>query len=828
MTNRLDEASRFFENLYGDDEGATLKLATASMTDRGKRTQKWHDTPNRLRLNTGNPDVVMGRLERFIVRSNRGEEIFFAPTPMSGQSGRKKEQALPSRVVFGDADNGLSKEARARLVELDATLIRSGGSTPVGPKYHVYIRLSHAVPPAELERLNRGLKALIDGDKFDCTTVLRIPGTVNHKYPDRPLVTIERLSETRHHPKNVAKWLAIPDTPAGTDSAGVVQGPLTLPEVPKDFNPRGREYARMRKVVREWNGRFQSGGCRRYMAAIAIVKDAIKSGLDVNVAYAFSLECEPLLDKQEEENGYDIRKDIARIYRRESAAVPSGTLTADDIVSTPQAPDVKDRPRTEPKVDPTRPAGTAPTAHSAVDLDLGEDFPFATPNLDDLLSADYKPLEPTLVPCGQYFLLYPGKSHGISSDRGLGKTHVTIAMVHEIMKQGGRVAYFDFEDSPDTFIRDRMMGQHGISEQMIRTQFLYFGGILSDAGELTASEAIEVLAQKLSGWDLVIVDGVSASMADWSSEEGHDKPAPFLDGSKATDYAWWHKRQIQPFLDAGIATFQIDHTTKMGSRVSGTIQKGAKLTGVEYELRADKNGSLVMGGTGRLILSAVKDRVGRILRYKRRHVPADQPEAFHDVAQFVMTSTLAGRITRAVFEPVEGETPHSAPAGDSPVHAQHTPVSDEEFRVLEILRESGQPMVRYRLKNAIGGNAQNAYNLMDQMVRRGLLIENKEGNRTTYAPVSNAPTTRPGVKDLDFSKVKDRPNAGPKRECRRCGEFEHLLRPDDIGYQKGRPLCRSCASESIESETHMPRDGAEWARRKRENIERRKRTREDE
>ena len=816
MTNRLDQASRFIENLYGDDEGATLKLATATMTDRGKRTQKWHDTPNRLRINTANPDVAMGRLERFIQRSNRGEEIFFAPTPMSGQSGRKKEQALPSRVVFGDADNGLSKEARARLVELDATLIRSGGSTPVGPKYHVYIRLSHAVPPAELERLNRGLKALIDGDKFDCTTVLRIPGTINHKYPEKPLVTIERLSETRHHPKNVVKWLAIPDTPA---NEGVERGPLTLPEVPPNFNPRGREYARMRKCLREWNSRFESGHCRRYMAAIALVKDAIKSGLDVHVAYAFALRCEPLLDKQEEENGYDIRKDIARIWRREAAAVPSDTLTADDIIATPQNEAAKNKTTSTP---------AEAILHAPVEL--AEGFPFVTPNLDELLSGDYKPLEPTLVPCGPYFLLYPGKSHGISSDRGLGKTHVTIAMVHEVMKQGGRVAYFDFEDSPDTFIRDRMMGQHGIPEVMIRGQFLYFGGITTPEIEgMGPTEAIEYLAEKLSGWDLIVVDGVSASMADWSVEEGKDKPSPFLDGSKATDYTWWHKRQIQPFLDAGIATFQIDHTTKIGSRVSGTIQKGAKLTGVEYELRAAKTGSLVMGGTGRLIMSAVKDRVGRILRHKRRHVPQDEPEAYHDVAQFVMTSTLEGRITRAVFEPVNEETAHSAPAGDSPQYASHTPVSDEEFRVLEILREAGYPVVRYRLKNAIGGNAQNAYNLMDQMVRRGLIIETKEANRTTYAPVADAPTApvAPGVKDLDFSKVKDRPNAGPKRECRRCGEFEHLVKPDEVGYQIGRPLCRPCAGESIESETSIPRDGAEWARKKREAIEKRSRKRED-
>jgi len=368
---------------------------------------------------------------------------------------------------------------------------------------------------------------------------------------------------------------------------------------------------------------------------------------------------------------------------------------------------------------------------------------------------------------------------------------------------------------------------------MIRTQFLYFGGIAApEVGDMSPSEAVRYLAERLVGWDLVIVDGVSASMADWSTDE--ECPVPMLDGSKATDYTWWHRRQIQPFLDSGIATFQIDHTTKMGSRVSGTIQKGAKLTGVEYELRADKNGSLVMGGTGRLILSAVKDRVGRILRYKRRHVPAETPEAYHDVAQFVMTSTLEGKITRAVFEPVNDASEMPKPVDDdSPVYAAAPAVSDDEFRVLDILREYGKPIIKSTLKGKIGGNSATALRLIESMAEKGMVQSYREGRCMMIAlldsspvrPLANTAPAGEGVKELDFSQVKDRKNVGPKRECRRCGEMEYLVRPDEIGYQPGRPLCRPCASESIESESYSTRDGAEWARRKRESIERRKRTR---
>src|SRR3546814_4930056 len=85
---------------------------------------------------------------------------------------------------------------------------------------------------------------------------------------------------------------------------------------------------------------------RRYSAAIAIVKEAIKKNLTIHEAYAFALTSEPLLDKQEEENGYSIQKDVAKIWRRETGIKPSGTLTADDILSAHQTDDARNKTST--------------------------------------------------------------------------------------------------------------------------------------------------------------------------------------------------------------------------------------------------------------------------------------------------------------------------------------------------------------------------------------------------------------------------------------------------------------------------------------------------
>src|SRR3546814_6629570 len=83
--------------------------------------------------------------------------------------------------------------------------------------------------------------------KFDATTLLRVPGTRNHKYPGSPIVRVERYADARHKPENLAKFLGTPSDVSTHTSAteGVV-----LPEVPKGFTGRGKkEYEDRQSVV---------------------------------------------------------------------------------------------------------------------------------------------------------------------------------------------------------------------------------------------------------------------------------------------------------------------------------------------------------------------------------------------------------------------------------------------------------------------------------------------------------------------------------------------------------------------------------------------------
>lgn len=883
IEERVEEAQAFFESLYPAAAAIKLRLPQAELQGRGTEDPRFIEGRSRfaafgMRLQ----GWLYGRMER----ADNRVEVFYCPTPMTGTDGRKKYQVAPTNVTvaFSDADFGLTPAAHHRLTSMGACLVQSGGVTDEGQiKYHIYLRLSRSVTLDELEKINRGIKIYINGDKFDATSLLRIPGTRNHKYPQSPLVRVETYATQTHTPESLMAEFPIPsDTVSGVELEG-----LKLPEIPDDFRFSANEpgYFKMRREVRNWNSRFEAGNVsRRYAASVALVKEAIKAGLSVDIAYAFASHCEPLLDKEQEEDGYDIRKDIARTYYRETKTQTSG-LTVEEFtreatssnIPAPTEPSAAERRQSTTSTAST--TSTTPTSHVKESTDsqshsstdqsshtpfdsnmqggslppiFGEGIPFSLPNLDEILSGEYTPLEPSLVTCGSYFLLYPGKSHGLSSDRGLGKTHVTIAMVHDIMRKGGRVAYFDFEDTPDTFIRDRMMNQHGIPAEMIRRQFMYIGGIVKDIemGDMEPSDAIKIMAQALKGWDLVVIDGVAASMADWSIDDS--SPTPMLDGSKATDYAWWHSRQVKPFLDEGIATLQIDHTTKNGGRVSGTLQKGAKLTGVEYELRAAKlTSSLTMGATGRLVLSAVKDRVGRIIRFKRRHVPADQPEAFHDVAEFVMTSDLDGKITRALFEPVNDAIPatalHSAGNPDAPV------LSDRELEAMRMILAATTPMNKSGFAKKMGGQTVKAYSLLESLQHKGLIdmVEGSRGalnivpvasahqtldNITSRAASSTTPGNSPTPENhtpgepltVDFTEADSTmPRAAKRtRECRKCREHytypDAFAKPDDIGYNPKRPMCRECAAENIDSEP-VPLDGAEWARKVRERITGRRR-----
>jgi RepB DNA-primase from phage plasmid len=66
---------------------------------------------------------------------------------------------------------------------------------------HLYWRLTDSIPPEIAESLNKRLGARIGADPsgFDLSQLLRVPSTVNYKYPERPVVRVLELDASRDY-----------------------------------------------------------------------------------------------------------------------------------------------------------------------------------------------------------------------------------------------------------------------------------------------------------------------------------------------------------------------------------------------------------------------------------------------------------------------------------------------------------------------------------------------------------------------------------------------------------------------------------------------------
>lgn len=823
---RVSEAVRFLNNIHG---GRQVRLAHAELLNRGKSNQSFTDGKTRFRAwGMGLENWLHRRMEK----ADQGAEIFYAPTPMKGDTGRKKFQVLPTRVAFSDADYGLSPEVKARLVELGACLVRSGGHVDNDrrrPKYHVYIKLSRDVGLDELEKINRGLKVFINGDKFDATSLLRIPGTRNHKYQGSPMVRLERLADQTHRPEDMLTWFPVPkDHISGVELEG-----MKLPVIPEGFDPAAKRpgYAKMRFVVKHWNQRWENGNVpHRYAAAASIVKEAISKNLSVDEAYAFAMGCEPLLDKQADEGGYSIRDDVAKTYYRETKGQSSG-LTVEEIKEEAgpdsKAPKEKSAPPSPPSTTPAladdeigevvvpkafRHEGDGPNPYSAKDNRRYADMSI-------LLLGGFKPMEPTLGSIdGQFCILYPGMTHCIFGDSGSGKTWATLALVAQELRAGKRVKYIDFENGLMT-IGNRLANVLQVPGELLvpdRFKYMWFD---------EKPETNELDEEAEEGYDLVIIDGVDASMALWET-----------DANKPTEVRKWYNEFPQRFADEGSTVLSIDHTVKKSvkdlkpkeQQPGGAGTKLAVLTGAAFYLHPRDGYDLVPGRRG--IVEAFVTR-----KDKDGYLKAKSVKATGHLFNFIIDVDDTGQ-TVVGFEAASHDQMSNSPAASVPS------LTDEARDILTVLSKSSVPMLVGKIKEAMGKRSTTVSHTLQALVERGFVLQEQVGNtkgknnsitslgRDALAGKMPQAVTHGPVMDIDFSKVRDDDKrARVTRECRKCGDYhtypDDFAQADDIGYNPRRPMCKPCAEENIESESYIPRDGAEWARKLRGRINRTRRTR---
>jgi len=194
-----------------------------------------------------------------------------------------------------------------RISRIGSLVVASG----TGDNRHVYVRLTEAVSVEDHYRLNTGLRDYLSADnKQSDETLLRLPGTINHK----PGAGRARVRVVGGHRRRVSPdTLRAHQTWQAARTAGVVRGgaddwePVDVSGVPL----RLRRLARMSPD--EPIGRYGS----RHKATCGVVRELTQRRLTADQIHTLLDAFPPAVGKAEDENGaYEVHKDIDRVLLR--------------------------------------------------------------------------------------------------------------------------------------------------------------------------------------------------------------------------------------------------------------------------------------------------------------------------------------------------------------------------------------------------------------------------------------------------------------------------------------------------------------------------------
>jgi len=146
------------------------------------------------------PDAAEAAAEWAAAKSAEGREVYFCAHLLTSPQ-RRKEYAGPISALWGELDGGEVP---------DGALLPSAVVESSTGHFHLYWFLTDAIPPEAAERLNKGLADQIGADPsgFDLTQLLRVPGTVNYKYPEKPVVRILNINpELTYSPAELERFL---------------------------------------------------------------------------------------------------------------------------------------------------------------------------------------------------------------------------------------------------------------------------------------------------------------------------------------------------------------------------------------------------------------------------------------------------------------------------------------------------------------------------------------------------------------------------------------------------------------------------------------------
>ena len=112
-------------------------------------------------------------------------DVYFCPNLFS-RPRRRKELVLPSCWLYADLDTVVPIHEDGAVLSPSVAWESSPG------RYQALWHMDEMIEPQRHSELNRKLTYMLGADKggWDLTQVLRVPGTINHKYTDKPEVKL--------------------------------------------------------------------------------------------------------------------------------------------------------------------------------------------------------------------------------------------------------------------------------------------------------------------------------------------------------------------------------------------------------------------------------------------------------------------------------------------------------------------------------------------------------------------------------------------------------------------------------------------------------------
>jgi len=286
----------YLDMLFGDEEGF---VAVAAKGEGWEESQfSW--------------PAGRGRLLRWVERHIDTDNIFICPA-LRSEKRRVKGDGVSLDWLWADIDWEKVNDkpaVMAAIKQLQPALVYSG----TGKNLHVYLHLSREVTIEEHYRLNQGLRDLLEADaKHPDNSLLRLPGTYNRK--GKPVEVIwRRMASMVWAPEDLLEIPAIRDTRIVHEKA---VGDGTYEKVSLEGLPGyARRVGKMESD--EAIDRFGS----RHGAVYQVTLKLIKLGLSRDQIHTALEEFPPGLEKQEDEQGYDLHRDIDRCIARHPTLEP--------------------------------------------------------------------------------------------------------------------------------------------------------------------------------------------------------------------------------------------------------------------------------------------------------------------------------------------------------------------------------------------------------------------------------------------------------------------------------------------------------------------------